>query len=567
MIIGIDLGTTNSLVSYWDGEQPRIISNILGERMTPSVVGVDDDGQILVGSVAYERLATHPDKTAAGFKRYMGTDKIYSLGQHEFSPIDLSHYILKSLKEDAEAYLNCRIDEAVIGVPAYFNDSQRKATKQAAELAGLRVERLVTEPTAAALAYGLHRDKEYTKFLVFDLGGGTFDVSVLELFEGIMEVRAVAGDNHLGGNDFNALLTSLFCEHNGIKPDDADPRLLALIEKQVERAKKRLSDASHTTVSCQFNDRTFELSVSRQEADELFAPLYRRLRVPMESVLRDTNIMPDELDAVLLVGGATRMPYIRTMVARMFGKMPYCNLNPDEAVAMGAAVQAALKARDESLGETVMTDVCPFTLGTDISRTDKNGHILERGVFSPIIERNTVVPVSRIKRYYALNLDQKELNFGIYQGENRNVQNNVKIGEIEVPIPSNGKDRQYADVRFTYDVNGLLEVEVVVLSTGLTKKLIIEKTPGTMTPLEIEKRLAELAGIKVHPRDRTENRLLLAKGERLYEELTGENRTEIDMAITNLNQALETQNDHLIRKAAAEAKKVFSLLERRFDLY
>ncbi len=567
MIIGIDLGTTNSLVSYWDGEQPRIIPNILGERMTPSVVGIDDDGQVLVGKVAYERLVTHPGKTAAGFKRYMGTERTYWLGQHRFSPIDLSSYVLRSLKSDAEAYLSCRIDEAVISVPAYFNDSQRKATRQAAELAGLRVERLVTEPTAAALAYGLHRSTEYAKFLVFDLGGGTFDVSILDLFEGVMEVRAVAGDNHLGGNDFDDLLTSFFCERNGIDPNGAQPRGMAAIKKQVEGAKRRLSESIEATISCQFHDRTLELTLTRQETDKLFTPLYRRLREPVERVLRDTRLTPNELDAVVLVGGATRMPYIRAMAAKLFGQMPFCNLNPDEAVAMGAAVQAALKARDMTLGETVMTDVCPFTLGTEIVKTDEQGRIVEKDIFSPIIERNTVVPVSRVNRYYALHVDQKVLKFGIFQGESRNVQNNVKIGEIEVPIPSNGKDLQYADLRFTYDVNGLLEVEVVVLSNGFSQKLVVEKTPGTMTHDEIVKRLSELARLKIHPRERTENRLLFAKGERLYEELTGSHRLEIDMALANLNAALETQNDQLIRKTALETKAIFDRLERRFDLH
>jgi len=567
MIIGIDLGTTNSLVSYWDGEQARIIPNVLGEHMTPSVVGLDDDGQILIGCVAYERLTTHPDKTAAAFKRYMGTDKVYTLGGHAFTPIDLSHYILKSLKADAEAFLQCRVDEAVIGVPAYFNDSQRKATKQAAEMAGLYVERLVTEPTAAALAYGLHRDKEYTRFLVFDLGGGTFDVSVLELFEGVMEVRAVAGDNHLGGNDFNALLVPHFLQRNGINPDDANPRLLAVAEKLAEHVKRSLSDTPFVSVSCLYEGKTLEMTISRQEADELFAPLYGRLRQPVESVLRDTKILPNELDAVLLVGGATRMPHIRAMAARLFGKMPFYNLDPDKTVAMGAAVQAALKARDETLNETVMTDVCPFTLGTEIVKTDHRGNIIEFGIFSPVIERNSVIPISRTEQYFALSPNQTALRFNIYQGENRKVQNNVKIGELQVPISFGGKGRQAADVCFTYDVNGLLEVEVTIAETGVTKKLIIEKSPGTMTPEEIDQRLLELASIKFHPRERTEYRLLLARGERLYEELTGNGRMEVDAAITHLQSVLETRDDRQMRKAAVETKQLFDQLERRLDLY
>jgi len=562
MTIGIDLGTTNSLISFWDGERAHVIPNALGEPLTPSVVSVDEDGRILIGRAACERLITHPQKTAASFKRYMGTQKVYELGTYRFSPIDLSHFVLKSLKQDAEVHLGKPVTETVISVPAYFHDSQRQATKQAAQLAGLRVDRLVTEPTAAALAYGLHRSGEAASFLVLDLGGGTFDVSVLEWFEGVMEVRAVAGDNHLGGDDFDVALSSLLCHRLDLDKKTIALKLSGILRRQAERAKIALSDSETADVSFRFDGEPYHLTIHRAETNPIFEPLFRRLREPIERVLRDLRLGPEQLDAVVLVGGATRMPAIRNMTARMFGRMPHCTLDPDQAVAMGAAIQAALAAQDESLRETVMTDVCPFTLGVDMCNVNANGRVIESGVFSPVIERNSTVPVSRIQRYYPLHSGQTAMRFGVYQGEQRKVENNVKVGEIEVPIPAGEKNNPGAEVRFTYDVNGLLEVEVLVPSTGLSKKLVIEQSPGAMTTAEIKKRLDELAQIKIHPRDKTENRLLLARGERLYEEAVGQRRTVIGEALSRFVAALESQDEHVVRRAAAEIKTLFDGLER-----
>jgi len=562
MTIGIDLGTTNSLISYWDGERAHVIPNALDEPLTPSVVSVDEDRQILVGRAAKERLITHPAKTAASFKRFMGTQKTYELDPFRFTPIDLSHFIIKSLKRDAEAFLDKPITEAVISVPAYFHDSQRQATKQAAQLAGLRVERLVTEPTAAALAYRLHEGKGAATFLVLDLGGGTYDVSVLEWFEGVMEVRAVAGDNYLGGDDFDAALASILCKRFELNPENTSQRMLGVLRQQAERAKITTSDCDTADVAFRFDGVLYRQSLTQRDIAECYEPLYQRLRGPIERVMRDLRLKPERLDAVVLVGGATRMPAIRDMAARLFHQFPYCNLDPDKTVALGAAIQAALAAQDESLSEIVMTDVSPFTLGVDVSRTDDYGNIIESGIFSPIIERNSTVPVSRIQRYFPLTPKQAFQHFNIFQGEHRKVENNVKIGEIKVPIKAGEKDKPGVDVRFTYDVNGLLEVDVLVLSTGLTKNLVIEQSPGAMTPDEIKRRLAELSKIKIHPRDKAENRLLLARGERLYEESIGERRMRIEEVLARLNVALESQDDRIIRKTVVDIKELFDMFDR-----
>ncbi|WP_239617740.1 molecular chaperone HscC [Cohnella mopanensis] len=563
-VIGIDLGTTNSLVAYWTEDGPTIIPNVLGERLTPSIVSVDENGEILVGQIAKERLMTHPDLTAATFKRYMGTEKLYRLGQYSFSPEELSSFIVKSLKTDAEAFLGREVTEAVISVPAYFNDTQRKATKRAAEIAGLKVERLISEPTAAAISYGLHQQQSDTKFLVFDLGGGTFDVSILEFFEGVMEVQSIAGDNYLGGEDFTLLLVSFFVESKGIDYQQLDNKARSALFKQAEICKRTIGSGHAGQMSFKWEDKEFELTLDRNEFEKLASHLVLRLRHPIERALRDASLSPDDLDAVILIGGATRMPVIKSVVGKMFGKLPFSQINPDEAVALGAAIQVALKERNEALKEVVLTDVCPYTLGIEITKTMGNGNY-DSGHFSPIIERNTPIPVSKAEQYFTIHDNQKNIRVIVYQGESRKVDNNIKLGELSVPVPPDKAGEQAIDVRFTYDINGILEVEVTTIGTGLKQKTIIEKNPGKLTQHEIEERLKILKDIKIHPRERTENRLLLAKGERLYEEALGENRAEIAFMLQQFEQVLASQNEQEVKKASSHLRKQLEYLERWRD--
>lgn len=344
MIVGIDLGTTNSLIAIWKDGKPQLIPNGLGEFLTPSCVSVDEDGSVLVGQAARERLQTHPLLSTAAFKRHMGSDKLTRLGTRAFRAEELSALILRSLKEDAEAFLGETVTDCIVTVPAYFSDAQRKATRAAGRLAGLNVDRLLNEPTAAALAYGIHQRDQETRFLVFDLGGGTFDVSVLDLFEGVMEVRAAAGDNFLGGEDFTACLVDRFFEQNsGAARLRTDAHFIQRLIAQVERAKRTLSESQQAIIRIGDGAAEFTLELDEAKFEKWCAPLLARLRAPVERALRDANLPVAQLDNIVLAGGATRMPIVRRMVSRMFGRLPACDINPDEVVALGAAVQAGLR--------------------------------------------------------------------------------------------------------------------------------------------------------------------------------------------------------------------------------
>lgn len=557
IIIGIDLGTTNSLVSYWTEEGSVIIPNSLGQNLTPSVVSIDDNGEVLIGQIAKERQISHPEMSASVFKRYMGSKKKYTLGTKEFLPDELSAIIIKALKEDAGHYLGVTVNEAVISVPAYFSDAQRKATKRAGELAGLKVDRLVTEPTAAAIAYGIHFKDADTKFLVFDLGGGTFDVSILEMFDNVMEVRAIAGDNYLGGEDFTDVLISGFLKHHSIKENELDRKTQAILRKQAEVAKRSFSERKTVSMSCTINGSELTYEITLDEYEQAVKHLFQRLREPVERALNDASLKISDIDSILLVGGATKLPLIRTFVSKLFGKLAFANINPDEVVAIGAGIQAALKGKDAVIKEVILTDVCPYTLGTSIAVKKSQGYV-EPGHFLPVIERNTTIPISRVERLYTIYPNQKIINVEILQGESRLAKDNIFLGELNIPVPPGNTGEEAVDVRFTYDLNGILEVEVTVVSTGIKKSMVIEKDPGHMTKEEIIKSVESLSSLKVHPRETHENRLAIARGERLYEERTGIIRQEIARLLMEFEDVLDKQ----IPKQIEETRKI---INAKFD--
>ncbi|MDO7927544.1 molecular chaperone HscC [Pseudomonas sp. KFB-139] len=561
MIVGIDLGTTNSLVAVWRDGKTRLVANALGEMLTPSVVGLDDDDQILVGKAARERLQTHPARTAALFKRHMGSAQKVSLGSNSYRPEELSALVLKSLKADVEREFGEPVTEAVISVPAYFSDAQRKATRVAGELAGLKVDKLINEPTAAALAYGLHQKEGETSFLVFDLGGGTFDISILELFDGVMEVRASAGDNFLGGEDFDLLLVDHFI---GLHRDETDfpPRtnIGPSLRREAERVRKTLGQDNSAEFVLRHADREWRKTITQEQLGELYAPLLSRLRAPIERALRDAKIRVADLDEILLVGGTTRMPLIRKLAAGLFGRFPSITLNPDEVVAQGAAIQAALKQRDAALEEIVLTDVCPYTLGIETS--NRFGTSIESGHYLPIIERNSVVPVSRVRTVQTLSDNQKHVLVKIYQGESRLVKDNIALGELDIPIPPAKAGEVELNVRFTYDNNGLLEADVQIPMTGQSHKLVIENNPGVMTPAEIQERLKVLESLKVHPREQQVNTHLSARLERLYQEYLGEAREMIGYWASQFQRVLETQDERQISEMRKSLEQEIDRFER-----
>ncbi|HEX7640473.1 MAG TPA: molecular chaperone HscC [Burkholderiaceae bacterium] len=562
MIIGIDLGTTNSLASVWKDGRAQLIPNSLGEVLTPSCVSLDADGSVLVGRAARERLQTHPERTAAVFKRYMGSDRQMRLANRSFRPEELSALILKSLKADAEAMLGEPVTEAIITVPAYFSDAQRKATRAAGQLAGLKVDRLLNEPTAAALAYGIHQKSEEAQFLVFDLGGGTFDVSILQLYDGVMEVRASTGDNFLGGEDFVHALVELFFRRQGL--DDAlrqDTGFMQRLAAQAEAAKRTLGVAPQAVMRARVGETDHRLELDEAAFEEAVRPLLQRLRTPVERALRDANLRSSELDNVVLAGGATRMPLVRRLVTTMFGRFPAIDLNPDEVVALGVAVQCGLRARDAALREVVMTDVAPYSLGVEVSvqldeRNWSGGH------FDPIIERNSVVPVSRVKTYAPVNKESRSIVLEIFQGESRLVKDNIALGTLHVALPQGTEAERAVDVRFTYDVNGLLQVEATVAKNGQTFGLVIEGNPGVLGDEEIQRRLAELSKLKIHPRDQLENRTLLARAERLYEQSRGDLRQWLGRQIIVFEQALATQDARRIAPVQQALREILDEMEK-----
>ncbi|WCP72942.1 Hsp70 family protein [Sphingomonas hankookensis] len=553
MIVGIDLGTTNSACAVWQGDQPVMVPNALGEFLTPSAVSIGDDDAVLVGRAARDRMATHPDRTVTSFKRRIGTRETARLAKRDFDSEALSALVLASLKRDAEAFTGETVTGAVVTVPAYFNDRQRKATRRAGDLAGLPIKRLINEPTAAALAYGIADRGDREPFLVFDLGGGTFDVSIVEMFDGVIEVRASAGDNRLGGDDFNDCLIDLarpVLDPDGVLGKLPPDRSAALLAQAAERCRRALSEADEAELTVTVDDTALTAPVTAAAFEEHAAGLLARIREPVLRSLRDSGIVAATLSEVVLVGGATRMPVVRRAVTRMFGRFPAATVHPDHAVAMGAAVQAGLLARDAGLDEIRLTDVCPFTLGVDTSEPDGRGGF-RNGLFSPIIERNSAVPISRVSSFSTVVDQQRKVNFGIYQGEAREVSGNVKLGEVTVPVPPRAAGTVSIECRFSYDSSGLLEVDIAVPETGMTRNLVIVDDEDAPDPVELEKRRAALAALKVHPRDDAVNAALLARARRAYEAFLGDTRAAIGHMLGQFESTLATQDERMIAQARA----------------
>ena len=558
-MIGIDLGTTNSLAACFRGGQAEIIPNRLGKHLTPSVVSVDGEGTVYVGETAKERGMLYPLETARVFKRSMGTDREYVLGGKKFRAEELSSLVLRSLKEDAEAYLGEEVTEAIISVPAYFNDMQRKATKRAGELAGLTVSRIINEPTAAAIACGMGSRGEDARYLVFDLGGGTFDVSILELYGSIMEVHAIAGDNFIGGEDFTALLVSLYLEKAAVAPESLDIRTMNEVVKTAEACKCAFAESGEVTMCCTIDGQPFAMPLTLADYEKACAPLLEKLRRPIERSLRDAGVSLNDIDQIVLVGGATRLPVVRRFVTKLFGRIPGILVDPDEAVALGAALQCGMKARDQEIREVVLTDVCPFTLGTEVMVN--NGVFEESGHYLPIIERNTVIPVSRTQTVWTAHDNQTRVNVKVLQGESRMTCNNLLLGEVSVPVPAGPKGREAVDITYTYDVNALLEVEIHVHSTGVRRKIIIQNEQNRISEEEAAERLARLQYLKQNPREEEANRLQLLRGERLYEEAAVHNRGVIDRAIMDFERVLSGQDRTEIEGARKKLTKLLDEIE------
>ena len=501
-IIGIDLGTTNSCVAVMEGGKPVVIANTEGARTTPSVVAFTKTGERLVGEPAKRQAVTNADKTIASIKRHMGTDYKVDIDGKKYSPQEISAMILQKLKGDAENYLGEKITEAVITVPAYFNDAQRQATKDAGKIAGLDVKRIINEPTAAALAYGLDNEKEQ-KIMVYDLGGGTFDVSIIEIGDGVIEVLATAGDNRLGGDDFDQKITDYmlaeFKKNEGVDLSN-DKMALQRLKEAAEKAKKELSSATTTNINLPFITATsegpkhFDMNLTRAKFDELTHDLVERTATPVTTALKDAGLTSGEISKVLLVGGSTRIPAVQDKVKALTGHEPSKSLNPDECVALGASVQGGKLAGDAGAGDILLLDVTPLSLSIETMG----------GVATRLIERNTTIPTKKSQIFSTAADNQTAVDVHVVQGERQFARDNKSLGQFRLDgIPPARRGVPQIEVTFDIDANGIVNVSAKDLGTGKEQHITI--TSGSnMSDSDIEKAVKEAAEFEAQDKKRKE---------------------------------------------------------------
>lgn len=556
-VIGIDLGTTNSLASVWKDGKCILIPNRFDEYLTPSVVSIDEHGNFYTGKIAKERLISHPKDTVSLFKRTMGTKTSYTLQHRPYSSEELSSFIIRQLVDDAQAFLNEPIEEAIISVPAYFNDHQRSATKNAGALANIKVERLINEPSAAAL-YARNEHEDAT-FLVFDFGGGTLDISIVECFENVISILAVSGDNHLGGSDFDEIIARSFCKENSLSFDLLSQSEKAILLRQAEECKMTLSVQEEVTHSFTLQDHVYSYTIDNQKLILLSASIFERILEPMQKAMRDADVTLDDLQEIILVGGSSKMPIIRTFLEQETHLAIAKDIAPDTIVASGIGVYTGIKSRNEDIKDIVLSDICPFTLGIAVNNHNDEAHPL----MHTIIERNSILPSSKEQPFFTVRDHQSEVIIKVYQGESMYCHKNLLLAEKKVKVKKAKRGEYPIHVRFTYDINGILDIDIKDSSSEHVEKLLITSETTSMTREEIERRLKELQKLKIHPREEEINKLLLAKIERLYEETTGEERDFIQSLGVRLEKVLATQQLIKIKKERIQIEDALQDIENR----
>ena len=547
-IIGIDLGTTNSCVAVMEGGKPVVITNAEGQRTTPSVVAFTKAGERLVGEPAKRQAVTNADRTISSIKRHMGTDYKVTIDGKSYSPQEISAMILQKLKTDAENYLGEKVTEAVITVPAYFNDAQRQATKDAGKIAGLDVKRIINEPTAAALAYGLDNEGEQ-KIMVYDLGGGTFDVSIIEIGDGVIEVLATSGNNHLGGDDFDKKLMDYMIEDFKSKEGidlSKDSMALQRIKVAAEQAKKELSSATQTTINLPYitagaeGPKHFDMELTRAKFDELTSDLVKMTEEPVNTALKDAGISASDLGQVLLVGGSTRVPAVQEKVKQLTGKEPNKSLNPDECVALGASIQGGKLAGDAGAGEVLLLDVTPLTLSIETMG----------GIATHMIERNTTIPTKKSQIFSTAADNQTAVDINVVQGEREFAKDNKSLGQFRLDgIPPARRGVPQIEVTFDIDANGIVNVSAKDMGTGKEQHITI--TGGSnMSEEDINKAVAEAAEFEASDKKRKEGI---------------EAKNDADSMIFQTQKALEEVGDKLDAADKTEVENDINALKEIVD--